>query len=262
MSAAPPRFFGQRRRARNAGAFLIEHSQATVPAEDIPDHIHDDAHFVFVTRGRYVSAARGGGEPLLIYNPAGTEHRDHFAEPGGWFLSIVFDGRWAEGAADARSPLRVHDERALAAVLDLLRTMDGQDGAADLQDRCLELLALTDGGPAEFDAPHGIKRALDVIHDDADPSLTVAGIAALAGVHPAHLCRAFRRRFGRTPSAMLQASRLERAVGLIANADIPLSEIALASGFFDQSHMTNAFRRGLHATPAGVRRRLAASCAD
>ena len=53
------------------------------------------------------------------------------------------------------------------------------------------------------------------------------------------------------PAAVLNAARL------IRTTSSSLAEVALASGFVDQSHMTRAFRRGLGITPAAYRRRHA-----
>ncbi|MFW2343629.1 AraC family transcriptional regulator [Brevundimonas sp.] len=263
MTCAPsPRFFGQAQQSRTVGPFTVTHSQATVPADDVPDHVHDEAHFVFVTRGAYVSSARGGGDPLLVYNPAQTEHRDHFAEAGGWFLSIAFDARWAEGATDTRTAIRMQQDTAYGAALNLLRTLHPGAAPEAMEARCWELLARADQTRHPADMPRAVHAALEIIHESRDPGLSVSGIAAEAGIHPAHLSRAFRRQFGRTPSAMLQSVRMERAIRLVSGADMSLGEVALETGYFDQSHMTNAFTRALGVTPASLRRDLTVIFSD
>jgi AraC-like DNA-binding protein len=199
---------------------------------------------------------------MLVYNPPQTEHRDHFAEAGGWFLSIAFDASWAEGATEARTAIRLQQDTAYGAALGLLRTLHPEAGPEDMEARCWELLAQADTTRHPRDLPRGVQAALEVIHESRDPGLTVSAIAAQVEVHPAHLSRAFRRQFGRTPSAVLQSVRTERAIRLIASADMSLGEIALETGFFDQSHMTNALTRALGVTPAGLRRNLSAAFCD
>lgn len=44
---------------------------------------------------------------------------------------------------------------------------------------------------------------------------------------------------------------------LLADPDLPLVEVALDSGFYDQSHLTNVFKRHTGLTPATFRRRVA-----
>jgi AraC-like DNA-binding protein len=54
-----------------------------------------------------------------------------------------------------------------------------------------------------------------------------------------------------TPHAWLLRMRLEKAVSLInANRNMPITEIAHAVGFFDQSHFMRAFREAYGVTPA------------
>jgi AraC-like DNA-binding protein len=82
---------------------------------------------------------------------------------------------------------------------------------------------------------------------------TVEGVslrdAALAiGAHPAHLVRAFTRRFGLPPHRYLTGRRIELARRMIL-AGMPLAQVATAAGFYDQAHLTRHFRRHLGITP-------------
>lgn len=81
---------------------------------------------------------------------------------------------------------------------------------------------------------------------DAPPSL--ATLAELAGLSRFQLVRQFAREFGLPPFAWLQQQRLHRAQALVVKGH-SLTDVALASGFADQSHMTRAFQRFLGYTP-------------
>jgi AraC family transcriptional regulator len=48
--------------------------------------------------------------------------------------------------------------------------------------------------------------------------------------------------------------RLEKAQELLGGTDLPLAEIALATGFSDQSHFSRRFRDHLGTTPSAFRR--------
>ena len=73
-------------------SFLFSRMSASVPARDMPRHSHDSAYFFFVVRGRYATEAKGAtgacGQGSVIFNPAGTTHRDHFVDPVGQFLIV------------------------------------------------------------------------------------------------------------------------------------------------------------------------------
>ena len=76
-------------------------------------------------------------------------------------------------------------------------------------------------------------------------------LAQAAGLSAFHFARQFKTTTGLPPHAWVARLRLERASRLIRTG-APLAETALACGFYDQAHMTNAFRKGLGVTPAAL----------
>ncbi len=50
--------YGASVRTLGVGAFRVAELDATVPAADVPEHTHGEAHFVLVLRGAYASTAR------------------------------------------------------------------------------------------------------------------------------------------------------------------------------------------------------------
>ena len=85
-------------------------------------------------------------------------------------------------------------------------------------------------------------------------SLTLNTIAASAAVHPVHLVRTFRRFHQSTVGEHLRRLRIEFASQQLADTDAPLADIALASGFADQSHFTRTFKRLTGLTPRATAR--------
>src|ERR1019366_4793756 len=83
--------------------------------------------------------------------------------------------------------------------------------------------------------------------------VSLAEIAASAGVHRVHLSREFRRCFSATVGEYLRQKRIEHACHLVSITSLPLSEIAMTCGFSDQSHFSATFRRQVGLTPARFR---------
>lgn len=79
-------------------------------------------------------------------------------------------------------------------------------------------------------------------------AVSLEHLAKAAGLSTFHFARQFKATTGVAPHAWVARIRLERACRLIRNG-VALSETALACGFYDQAHMTNAFRKGLGFTP-------------
>lgn len=101
-----------------------------------------------------------------------------------------------------------------------------------------------------------IRRARQVVDDFFMQDLTLDDLAAAAGLSRFYFLRTFRREVGVTPHAYLTGRRIAAAKAQL-QGDLPLSEVALACGFYDQSHFTRAFKGATGVTPGQYRRGLA-----
>jgi len=103
--------------------------------------------------------------------------------------------------------------------------------------------------------PPGVLRRVRA-HVDAnlESNIDLADLAAVANLSRCHFARAFKQSVGATPHDYLVQRRLERAQELLADTEMPLAEIALATGFSDQSHFSRRFREHLNASPSAFRR--------
>ena len=253
-------FFGRFQTEVEAGGFTVAHIRAD-PHRDVQRHTHDAAHFIFVTRGPYVTRAAGAPDvctsPVLVYNPPGTTHRDRFQRrrDGGFdgkFLSIsVAPERWKSIADAVPLTERAITLEAKPLAMRLVQELRQWEPFSPLTAEaiCLELMARAARMRDEKAPPRWLAIAREMLQD-GHPS--IAGIAHACGVHPVHLARTFRRFFGCSPGAYLRRARVERAASMLRGKS-SLAEIALRCGFADQSHMTHIFRRTLGVTPGALR---------
>ena len=105
-------------------------------------------------------------------------------------------------------------------------------------------------------APWQEKRARDLLAADLSGSTPLEGIARACGLSASHFCRAFRKSTGLAPHAWLQNHRIETAKAMLRRREAPLSSVALACGFADQSHFTRVFSRQVGISPGAWRRCL------
>jgi AraC family transcriptional regulator len=258
-------FFGDAEREVRTASFEFSDRLAVVPDREVPEHTHANAHFVLVLSGTYVTEARNRagmcGEGSLIFNPAGTTHRDRFHSDLGRFFTISVSSDVAR-IVEAKHPAAV--SFAALDVAAIAREAQHEfHRAGDLSDLILEGLGLELAGRAARWAddraiPRWLVEVRDSIHDRCTSKLTVRELANEASVHPIHLARAFRRHFATSPGQYLRRCRIEKARELLAASPLPLAEIALATGFSDQSQLTNAFRRATGVTPRAFRRSVRA----
>lgn len=97
-------------------------------------------------------------------------------------------------------------------------------------------------------APRILKRLEDFIGAHLAEPLTIADLAACAGLSPYHFARAFKRSTGESPHAFVLRRRIEHAKILLRD-NLPLADLAAACGFSSQSHFTARFREATGVTP-------------
>ncbi|HET9787346.1 MAG TPA: helix-turn-helix transcriptional regulator, partial [Pyrinomonadaceae bacterium] len=78
-------------------------------------------------------------------------------------------------------------------------------------------------------------------------------IAHLVGVHPTHLARSFKKHYRTTVGEYLRRLRLDWATRRLSETEDSITEIALAAGFYDQSHFSHLFKQHTGLTPAEFR---------
>jgi len=98
-----------------------------------------------------------------------------------------------------------------------------------------------------------LKKVLDYIEVNFSKDIHLNDLAQTAGLSAFHFAKLFKQSTGASPHQYILQRRLERAKELLRKPSMSLSEIGLESGFADQSHFTNVFRRFVGATPSKFR---------
>jgi AraC-like DNA-binding protein len=106
-----------------------------------------------------------------------------------------------------------------------------------------------------FDAPPAIgseikviARVRDYIDGHYAQDLTLDDLAQVSGFNRHYLIRVFKKATGVTPHKYLVDVRV-RAVRTMLRSGMGLTDAALSAGFYDQSHMTHAFKSVVGITP-------------
>jgi transcriptional regulator GlxA family with amidase domain len=86
----------------------------------------------------------------------------------------------------------------------------------------------------------------------ADP-LDLSQLAAIAGLSPRQLNRLFSDHLNQTVMRYYRALRLDRAQSLLRNSTLPLTQIALATGFANSSHFSQAYLAQFGHPPSSYR---------
>jgi transcriptional regulator GlxA family with amidase domain len=101
--------------------------------------------------------------------------------------------------------------------------------------------------------PRTLRRVHEYVEAHLDKTISIRALAAVAELSMYHFARAFKQSSGMTPHEYLVQCRVRRVRDLLVATDLTLSEIALASGFADQSHCARRFREHFGVTPGSYR---------
>ena len=102
-------------------------------------------------------------------------------------------------------------------------------------------------------SPYKLQRTTAYIKDHLEQELSLATLAAVGEMSPAHFARLFKQATGLTPHQYVIARRMEQAKRLLIETNLSLSEIGLQVGCADQSHFTALFRLHVSLTPKAYR---------
>src|SRR5262249_52479160 len=110
------------------------------------------------------------------------------------------------------------------------------------------------GTPAWFGTSATVHRALRLISEGAVRDHGVAVLSRRLGVSARHLDRLFRAHLGLSPRAVASANRLLCAKRLIRDTNLPMSRVALESGFRSVRRFNDSIRKVYGRTPSELRR--------
>jgi AraC-like DNA-binding protein len=96
-------------------------------------------------------------------------------------------------------------------------------------------------------------RICDFIESHISEKISLDALSTMAGLSPHHFARAFQHSVGMPPHRYLLRRRLEHVEQMLRDTQLPLSHIALAVGFSDQSHLNRHFRRLTGMSPSLAR---------
>ncbi|MEU6380950.1 AraC family transcriptional regulator [Streptomyces sp. NPDC046909] len=247
-------------RPRVPGVTEVFHAHFTEYA--YPMHVHEAWTLLIVDDGavRYDLDRHEHGTPhdTVTLLPPHVPHNGSPATPGGFRKRVVYLdtsllGEDLVGPAvdtpDLRDPLlrlrvgQLHqsldhpgDELEAASRL----TFIGERLTAQLRPRLVPDVPRTD--------PALARRLRELLDERVVEGVSLEEAAALVHAHPAHLVRAFSTAYGIAPHQYLTSRRVDRARRLLLDGQRP-GDVASATGFFDQSHLTRHFRKLVGVTP-------------
>jgi AraC family transcriptional regulator len=99
-----------------------------------------------------------------------------------------------------------------------------------------------------------VQSVVDFILGNLTKNLSLPEVASVTGISSSHFSVLFKQSIGLPVHKYVVKCRVEHAVELLSKGTVNLSDVALKSGFADQSHMSRCMRRFIGLTPGEVKR--------
>ena len=232
----------------------------------LPVHSHERSYFSMTMQGNY----REGSErtsnivsPLtLAFHPAGVEHFVDFDCGEARLFNIEIQADWIKRLRESQilldQPAYYRGGRPSWLALRLYKEYKSMDTLSVLMIEALLLELIVETSRSAISAirrrvPDWLRNARELLHNNFAQNLSLKEIADNVDVHPVHLATSFRRYYGTTIGDYVRKRRIDFACAQILDSNRPLTEIAVSSGFFDQSHFSRTFKQVVGVTPSEYR---------
>lgn len=234
----------------------------------LPPHFHEHANIALTVEGSFVETVGAEAYQVhpasVIFRPAGEKHSNCYGKTAARCLIIEVQ------------PDRLKSIRQVTPMLDRASHVEGgfvsnlafrifresrlPDAVAAFSIESLALELLVEATRVQLSQnrtpPRWLLQARERIHECFMNTASLSAIAESVGVHPAHLAKVFRLQYGCTVGDYIRRLRLDYAAQLLAQSEKTLSTIALAAGFYDQSHFANLFKLRFGIAPGVFRTTL------
>ena len=256
----------------NSSHFKVMTQDCSYPRVNCGHGEGEPGRFLFTRRGAFSiqvgqrSCLARPGQAVFLgrdveYRVSHPDHRGCACCTDVWL-----DDAWLDelglGAAHAPACLDVqHDLHLQQAHVELLLGMRRGPDLLEAEEAMLAVLdGLMHGGEPRPTANSGtarqVRRAQEAIVASPGENLGVDALSRLVGCSPFHLCRIFRQGTGQSLRQFRLQHRLGTALDRLGEGEEDLAALACDVGFSSHSHMTDAFRQALGATPSELREGL------
>jgi len=258
-------FYGRTAQALATDGFRFT-EKSYLSSARLPHHAHELSHFCFVLKGDYKekigTRTFERGQTVLVFYPPDVSHAEEHFTNGRHFL-VEIDSKKLECVreygARLNEPLRLNNDGSLWLAAKMYQEFRNRDSfsALALESISTELLVASSRQQlqhSERQRPKWLETAKEFLQENFSTPPSLDELATAVGVHPTHLARTFRQFERCTIGDYVRQLRIAHARQKMLTSNEPLVEIALNTGFADQTHFTRSFKRVTGMTPTEFRR--------
>ena len=258
------KYYGSHTQELNFDQFLVTD---TIYTHDKVDwHYHENPYFTFLLEGKLYEANKKESyylEPgsLVFHNwqdahynikPPEYTRGFHIELTKDWFTNFDFSLSNTEGSIQVENPyIKQH-------IYKIFLETKKRDEFSKIS---IEMLLLNTFGRMEKESedqkekrPKWVDKVLEIIHEQPELCISLSDLAIELNIHPVHLSRQFPKYFNTSLGNYIKTVKLNKALVQIIKKESSITQIAIDSGFYDQSHFIASFKKSFNLTPLTYRK--------
>lgn len=254
-------YFGHTNDIVNFDGLIITDTEYTHPYVDW--HYHENAYFTFLLQGNMLE----GNKKETYECSAGTLLYHHWEDPHynikpdvftrGFHIEISqswFD-RFDVRKNEVEGSFNIQDPTLKLLVYKIFKENQARDHTFELSIHQL-LLNLFSQFVIRKDKiekkPAWVGQINEILHECFTEKLSLTELSSMLNIHPIHLSRDFQKYFHCNLGEYLRKLKLNKSLELLSQ-QTSLTDIAMESGFADQSHFIRCFKENIGITPLKYR---------
>jgi AraC family transcriptional regulator len=261
--SAPGQFYGKTNETLHLNGIILNDADYT---HDFVDwHYHENPYFTFLLAGRSLD----GNKKTRHECSAGSLLFQNMQEPHynakskqytrGFHVEIApsWLGLFDVPVNGVEGSIRITDPALIANMYNVFKEMKLHNGESQLAIDALlvQLFSALSREKRSGDSrkPAWVSVVKEALHASPE-SWKLIDLAKLANVHPVHLSRHFAKYFKAPLGDYIRTIKVQKALSLLPDKQLSLTEIAVECGFADQSHFIRSFKLCHKLTPLHYRK--------
>ncbi len=259
-------FFGQTNQIIRLNGLTLTDTEYTHPKVDW--HYHENAYFTFILEGSVIEGNKKevyhcGPGSLLYHNwqdahynikPEGFTRGFHIELDESWYAKYNLSNNQTEGS------IRLKDPRLQILMYNIFKEVKFDDDIRPLSVNSLLINLFGEMAGVQkkthHKVPGWVNSLKDTLNDAPAENWSLDALSAFLDIHPVHLSRDFNKYFNCNMGEYIRNVKVGRAMGMMSDRKLSLTDIALTCGFADQSHFIRCFKAANQINPSQYRKLL------
>lgn len=259
-------FFGETNKRITFEGLIITDTEYT--QEKVDWHYHQNPYFTFILQGHVLE----GNHKEIYHCSAGDllfhnwDDAHYNTKPSGFTrgFHIEFEQQWLNqwnlNTDNLQGSFAIKNPEIKLIFYKLFKESLHHENASRLAIESMLLASLENlkfhDSTFKDSVPTWINPLREFLHEEDTENISLSYLSELFGIHPVHLSRYFPKFFGCSLGEYLRKLKVEKSLSLLPLQNKSLVEIALESGFTDQSHFNRCFKESIGLTPSVYRKHI------